>query len=416
MTYRDLLRIPGFRAFFIGQSISLVGDAFYYVVFMFMVGEITGSAAMVGFVGALEMVPFLLLSPYAGIIADRIDRRKILLATALASGTILFVFLGVVLSNQTVPLWTLFATAFLTSVVTTFLGPAKNAAIPSLVPAEGLLAANALNGISANITPVFSHFFTATVLAVLYKLSPQYFFAAVVALNVLSFYWSAYFFLRMPPCVPDRVVESHAMEDLREGIAYLKSRLDLKVLVTAQGLLSLFVSPFFVVYIAVNKAWFDGTPMVLAICEGGFFVGMVVASALVGKANVRRPGLAFVGSTLIVGVTVVFMGYSPVLWQFVVWNFLAGLAVPFAQIPMQTYLQLSVPDGFRGRVNSVLMMVNLGVMPLGMSTAGIMLDAIGIVASFWVMGLGMAVAAAFGWAFAEFRNATIAGTPVQDSE
>lgn len=407
MSYSNLLKIPGFRAFWIGQTISLIGDSFYYLVFMFMVGKLTGSAAMVGFVGALETIPFLVLSPYAGVLADRLDRRKILLATALCSGTVLMLFLVPVLAFDEPPLWTLFVTAFVTSIVTSFFSPAKNAALPSLVPPEQMLSANALNSISSNLTPMFAHVMTATVLGVLFGLSPKYFFASVVLLNALSFFVSAWFFVKMPSSKPERVDEQHPWEDLKEGLRYLRGRLDLSVLVFVQALLSLFMSPFFVVYIATNKAWFGDRPSFLAICEATFFLGMVIGSVVVGKHNVRKAGVSFAISLFFVGITVVLMGYSRDVWLFSGLNFLAGLAVPYAQIPVTTYLQLTVPDAFRGRVNSTLGMVQMGVMPIGLALGGVMIERIGLINAFLLMGGGMGGAALLGLAFKVFREAVI---------
>ncbi|MFZ4507361.1 MAG: MFS transporter [Fimbriimonas sp.] len=407
MRYRDILSIAAFRSFWIGQTISLIGDAFYYVVFMFMVGKLTGSAAMVGFVGAVETIPFLLLSPYAGIIADRIDRRKILLATAIASGGLLTVFAILVLTVQPLPIWTLFVTAGLTSVVTTFLLPAKNAAVPALVPQDKLLTANALNSVSTNLTPVFAHTLTATVLTILYGLSPTIFFASIVGINAVSFFISAAFFFRMPSIIPDRTEMPHAGEDLKQGFLYLRSRGDLKALLWLTGALHLFLSPFFVVYIQTNNTWFTGHPRDLALVEGSFFLAMTLCSLLVGRLHINRPGLSYGFSILVVGATIACMGFSRTVPLYIGWNLLCGFALPFAQIPMQTYLQISVPDGLRGRVNSVLGMVYMGVMPIGLGLGGLMIDHIGLVTSYLVMGGGMASAGLLAFILPEFRRAVI---------
>src|SRR5688500_12870764 len=82
----DILAIKAFRNLWLGQAISQIGDAFYYASFMFMVEHITNSKPMVGYVGAAEALPFLLFGPYAGVVADRIDRRKIMLLSDIISG------------------------------------------------------------------------------------------------------------------------------------------------------------------------------------------------------------------------------------------------------------------------------------------------------------------------------------------
>lgn len=91
----QLLRIPAFRNLWLGQAISQIGDALYYVAFMFMVKKITGQNAMVGYIGAVEVLPYFIFGPFTGVLADRIDRRKILLWSDLLCGILL---LGLALS------------------------------------------------------------------------------------------------------------------------------------------------------------------------------------------------------------------------------------------------------------------------------------------------------------------------------
>src|SRR5207253_876223 len=96
MSFRDVLRIRAFRDLWLGQAISQLGDSIYYVAFMFMAQQVTGKIAMVGYVGAMEMLPYLLIGPYAGVLADRLDRRKIMLLSDLTSATALVSFAIVV--------------------------------------------------------------------------------------------------------------------------------------------------------------------------------------------------------------------------------------------------------------------------------------------------------------------------------
>jgi MFS transporter, DHA3 family, macrolide efflux protein len=160
------------------------------------------------------------------------------------------------------------------------------------------------------------------------------------------------------------------------------------------GLITVFrfmVAPFFVVYVAANKQFFGGRPQPLAWFEFAFFVGMIVASFGVGGMNLRRPGICFSIGLAVVGVSVGLLGVWHIFALYLLWNVLAGLAVPFADIPFMTYMQLSVPDAFRGRVNSVIQMISTGVMPISMGLAGLAVAAWGVDACFLIMGGGMVV-------------------------
>ena len=395
MFYSDVLRIKAFRDLWLGQAISQVGDAFYYVVFMYMVERLTGSIAMVGAVGALETLPFLVFGPYAGILADRMDRRRIMLASDLISGIALILLAAYLLFDSTPPLWMLLATPFVLSSVRVFFMPAKSAAIPAVVPGELLHKANAFSMITQSFVPLIGLSLSASLLGVLFEFFPRWFFFTCVAVNALSFFGSALYVARLPRIDPDRkdIHEVHPWTDFKEGVKFMRGRHDLLVLMALLTVFRFMVAPFFVVYIAANKLWFGGKPQPIAWFEFSFFVGMIIASFWVGSLKLTRPGICFSIGLAVVGVAVAMLGVWPIFWLFLFWNVIAGLAVPFGDIPINTYMQLSVPDAFRGRVNSVLQMISTGVMPISMGLAGIAVKEWGVVACFLIMGGGMMVSA-----------------------
>ena len=93
--------------------------------------------------------------------------------------------------------------------------------------------------------------------------------------------------------------------------------------------------------------------------------------------------------------------------MFVLWNFLAGLFVPYSQLPILNYIQRTTPNEFQGRVNSVLSLAAVGIQPLAIGLGGLALSAIGPVALLLIMGIGMAVAALGGLFSPAFRQAQV---------
>ncbi len=403
------LRIRAFRDLWLGQAISQLGDSLYYVIFMFMVQKVTDSFAMVGYVGALETAPYLLFSPYAGVLADRFDRRRIMLATDLACGAMLALFAVSVWFDPKPHFALIGGVAFALSSVRVFFWPAKNAAIPCLVPAETLMKANALSAMTQNVMYLAGLGFSASVLAALYALSPGGFFVAAFAINAISFLVSAWFVAKLPPIVPEQEAgdSKNPLADVKEGVAYIGRRHELKVLLGLQMLLTLFISPFFPVYVATNEQWFGGKPGTLLWFEFSFFLGYVVGTTIVGRSNLTRPGQGFIWGLAAVGGCVAAMAYSPNFWLFVLWNLVAGVALPFANIPVMTYLQITVPDAYRGRVNSALTMMSVGIQPIGLGLSGQMLQRFGLVTGFLIMGSGMAGAALLGLLDGPFRRLRI---------
>ena len=172
----EILEIRAFRRLWVGQAVSQFGDALYTLLFLFMVDKLTGKAAMVGYVGALEAAPFLLFGPYAGVLADRLDRRRIMLFADLVSALVLAGLCVVLLVYPKPHVGVIFAAAFLLSTVNAFFAPAKSAAIPALVPAERLMEANALSAATQHLMPLLGLGISGVGLGLLYALYPNLFF------------------------------------------------------------------------------------------------------------------------------------------------------------------------------------------------------------------------------------------------
>lgn len=403
-----VLSLSAFRNLWLGQAISQLGDAFYYVAFLFMVKKVTGSDTMVGAVGALETLPFLLFGPYAGVLADRIDRRLIMLVSDAFSGIFLLLFGATVLALGRPLEWMLLVTPFVLSSVRVFFMPAKSAALPALVPSAYLPDANGVSMTTGNFMPMAGLALSAGAMGVLYAQSEPVFYAATIGLNALTFLGSAVFIAKLPKVVPDRtdVHESHVLADLRDGMRYLKGRRDLVVLTALLAVFRLSVAPFFVAFIKVNEQWFGGKPQTLAWMEFSFFLGMVLSSAYSAKFQARYPARAFAVCLGIAGLTVGGMAFGQSsIWWFIGLNVVAGLAIPLGDVPITTYLQRSVPDAFRGRVNSVRDMIATGVMPIGMTIGGKIVGTVGPAAMFLIMGIGMVGSCVGGLLDGSFRNA-----------
>lgn len=403
----EVLRIRAFRDLWLGQAISQLGDALYYIPFMFMAEKVTGSLATVGYVGAAETLPFLLFGPYAGVIADRFDRKRIMLFSDLACTLVIAMFgVYVFFMGGQPSAWSLMAAAFSLSSIRCFFMPAKSAAIPNLVPKDLLIKANSLSMTTFNVMYLGGLAFSAVAMAQLFDFSPRWFFLAVLGLNAVSFLGSAFFILRLPPVIPDRSTAEirHPLADFRSGLGFIKRRRDLLVLIALNMLFRIGVAPFFVVYVAANKQWFDGHPRTLLWFEFAFFVGMIVGSIGIARVKVERPMPFFIWGLGTVGIMCAGMAFAQNFWLFALLNFLCGVPVTFADIPTTTYMQSSVEDAYRGRVNSVREMVLAGVMPLGMVFAGAMVASWGLVATFLVMGSFMAFGCFAGLLDKEFRD------------
>lgn len=410
----SVFKHKGFRDLFLGQAVSQIGDALYYISFIFIVGKISGSDTTVGWMGASEVLPFALLSGYAGVMVDRWDRRLVLLYTDLFCGIALLQLSLYSFLRGSISLPSLFVIAILLACARCLFFPAKNAAIPRLVPPDQVTDAFAVSLGLQNVMMMAGTAISAGVLAALWKADKLVFFHSIVLLNATSFLVSAWFVAKMPKVEPQKEAheEGHtASQQLVSGLNYIWNRKDLVTLMVTTLCFSLAVSPFMVTFNAANNRWFGGTPATLALSEFFFFGGMILGTWGVGKWRQTHPGRAFTCSLAIVGLSVVVMAFGTSFPLFAAANMMCGVAIPFGDVTIRSYLQLSVPDSFRGRVNSIQNSLWTIMMPIGMISAGGSITKFGIQSTFLGMGVLMALTFFVGLLGREFWNAKM---PVGD--
>ncbi|MEU8228223.1 MFS transporter [Actinoplanes sp. NPDC048967] len=201
----SVLRHRRFRWYFAGNSLSNIGTWVQNAAQVVLAYQLTGSTTGVGLVVGAQFVSPLLLGPVAGAVADRFDRRHVLLVTQLGSATVCVVLAGLQSAGQ-LGLATLVTCAFLIGVGYTFTLPAQSAFVPTLVPVEETRAAVTLNGVSSNIGRALAPILGLGVVAVLG-------FGAAFAVNAASFLALAAILLRMRSGRPQFRSRSTALLD-----------------------------------------------------------------------------------------------------------------------------------------------------------------------------------------------------------
>lgn len=404
------LRCEPFRNLWYGQVISQIGDALYILVFLFMARKITGSVEAVSWVGVAESLPFLLLTAHAGALADRFDRRKIMLYSDLLCAGLLLAMALLIQFTVKPPVWSIYACAASVATIRAFFMPARSAAVPSLVPKHRLSDAMSLSLMSYNITQMTGLAVSASLLSALYLISPQYFFELAVLANSISFLCSALYIRKLPSLQPERHDEpKHAWADFVSGMRYIRSHHVLLVVLFMTTFITLSISPFYPVYVETNEKWFGGKPSTFALCELTFFVGMVAGSYFAGKWAPKRMGWNYVGGMAVTGLAVLFMAPQPVFWLYCALNVVCGIAVPFSDMAVNLYLANRVPNAFRGRVNASISGLRSAASPLGILLGGRMLEGWGLTTTYVIMGVGMIAVCGISVSDAKFREAEVTG-------
>lgn len=378
---QSLLRNRRFVRLWVGQAFSFVGDFVSTVALVILVADVSGSASAVGGVLVARLLPTL-ASPFVGVLADRLDRRAVLVASDLVRAALV---LGLVFARD---LAVIYALVFLLGAARTVFNPTVRAAFPGVVGAGDLTRANAL--ISGTFS--FSVMAGPALGGVLVALVGV---EAAFLLDAMTYLVSAAFLSTIPLPAPEREEDDDEgfLSELRAGFGYLvSSRVPLAIvagafLATLTANAAIPAEPFLAreTFGAGNFGY-----GLLASLWGG---GMVLGSALVGAFG-DRTNLIFLYflSIFVTAVAFVGVGLSPTFALALACIALGGTANGVDNVATDTVLQRRVPDAFLGRVFSVRFLTfNAGdavAFPLG----GLLVDATGPRSTYLLAGAATAAA------------------------
>ena len=400
----------GFRDLWIAQAVSLIGDSVYGLIFLFMARKISGDDAVTGLAAMANALPFVLFGPLAGVVADRFDRRKIMLAADIGCGAVMLGFALWAYIQPQIPVPVIVGAGFVLSSITVFFLPARSAAVPTLVPAEELQEASSFMVNTQQFTMMIGVGLAASGLGAIEKVAPTYFFALAAGINGLTFLFSAFFVLRLKPLVPEREdLGAHSygqfLADMKEGLKATSVDPLMRVALPLTAICHLVIAGFMIAYIAANKELFGGNFSTLGGIEFSFMVVMVVFGIIAGKTKLKHPGRIMGLAWLSVGFFCTLMAWAKAYVPFLILNALCGVFIPFSWLGLVVYTQAAFPDATRGRVNSLWGLVQQGVQPLGVVIAGPFIARFGLGPAFLAMGIVISAACLVALAVRPFRNA-----------
>jgi MFS family permease len=379
-TNDSLLRNVRFLRLWIGQGASFVGDAVSMVALVVLVVEITGSASAVGGALVARLLPTI-ASPLAGVLADRVDRRVVLVASDLARAVLV---LGLVFARD---LATIYVLVFLMGLARAFFNPTVRAAFPSVVGGGNLTRANALISgtfsVSETVGPALGGLLVATVGL-----------DAAFILDAVTYLISAVLLSLTPLARPQRKDGNAGFgEDLKAGFAYLAgARVPLAIVIGA-FLTVLTINITIPAEVFLAKETFEAGNAGYGLLVGLYGGGMILGSALIATFGDRIRLLPFYFfGILISALALVGAGLSPAFIFALGALVVAGAANGIDNVTTDTILQKRVPDAFLGRVFSVRFLGFSAGEVLAYPLGGAIVDASG--ARFTYLLAGAATAAA----------------------
>lgn len=341
----QVLKQRDFGLFWLSLLFSAVGTQISTVAIAWQVYEITNSPFQLGLTGLFRALPVMILSLPGGVLADRMDRRKLLIITQ-SLAALLSLALGLLSSAGQIRVWHIYTVTFLSGAVGIFDAPARTAMIPALVSAEQLASAYALNITWRQIATLGGPFIGGLVISAL-GISPAYYIDAVSFLAVIV----CLAFMRRQ-VMPTREKKESPLESVRAGFNFIREN---SVIL---GLMSMDTCvQFFGAYRSMMPAFARdvlGTgPAGLGALLGVPALGALAGSGIVLAAgNPRRKGQLIIGVTLLYTIGLICFALSRSLTLSLLIVFCLGLVDAIGETLRDTLVQLTTPDQMRGRVKS----------------------------------------------------------------
>ncbi|WP_016934764.1 MFS transporter [Rhodococcus sp. R1101] len=356
------LRGPNFRLYIGGQAISLVGTWMQTVAQSWLVLQLTGSATAIGIVLALQTVPMLLLGPYGGVVADRSDKRRLMIGLQTLMG-VQALILGLLVVTDTIALWHVYVLAVALGLNQCFENPARQSFMLELVGPEDLRNAVSLQSVLASCSRMIGPAVAGLIIAagglgVCFLLNAASFVAVVTSLLRLDVSR-----LQRSPAA------ARAKGQLREGFAYVRSTSDLAVPLLMMALVGCLAFEFQVVLPVLADHTFDAGAGAYGFLTAAMGAGSVVGGLVVatwGRTGTRP----LVVTSLAFGIALAVAAAAPNLTTLIVVMVIVGaLSVTFTSTTNSS-LQLAAAPTMRGRVMALWSVAFLGSTAIGGPIAG----------------------------------------------
>ncbi len=380
------LENPSFARYFWATTAFFFAMNMQIMLRSWLVWELTDDALALGLVNAAFAIPTLLFSPLGGVVADRFDRRTVIVVSqvfqlALTVVTMALVVTGVVL------FWHLLVISAITAAAGSFNMPARQAIVPELVGKDGLMNAIALNSGAMNVARIAAPALAGVLVA------PIGIGGGFVV--TLVFYGLAVaLFATLPRGARGGERRTASMAgDVVEGLRYVRAEPAMMILLlvgTVPMLLAMPQQILLPAFAGVFNTGAAGVGVMQAAAGVGGLAGAIIAANL---GRPRRPAMMMTVSMLVFAAFVVLFAVSPHLWPALLALALGDVAAMLAMTVNNTVVQQLVPDNMRGRVTS-LMMMSFGLTPLAVLPASAAARAIGVQATVAWGGLLLAVFAA----------------------
>ncbi|MFH0827451.1 MAG: MFS transporter [Candidatus Omnitrophota bacterium] len=394
------LKVRNFRIYWLGMFVSLIGTWIQVVAQSWLVFELTHSAFLLGVVGFLSAIPVFLLSLFGGVLADRMNKRNILLATQ--SAFMLLAFLLAVLTHmRLITPAQIMVIAVLNGVVMAFDAPSRQAVVIELVGKQNLFNAVALSSAAFNSSRIIGPVLAALLIAWIGMSGCFY----INGISFLAFIF-ALFLIQLKSNGKVNGKNNKAWQDLREGLSLLKNNRLILLLLAMVSIVSLFgISYVILMPLFANDVLKVGMRGMGFLMSGSGIGALIGALSLARMGDFQQKGRYLILCCILFSVSLVLFSLSKIFLLSMAALVAVGWSSVSAVALINTLLQTNVPDMVRGRVMSLFMLTFAGMMPFGNLIAGSLAHGLGVSMAVMISGIICIILfAAISLAYPDIKN------------
>ena len=388
------LQVPNYRRYFAGQAVSISGNWMQIVAEMWLIVQLTGSGAAVGITAGLQFLPMLLLGAWGGVLADRLDKRRLLTITQTLMAVPALALWGLTAGGQ-IEAWMVFALVFVRGSVLAIDNPARQAFVSEIVGPDRVVNAVALNSVIVHASRIAGPAAAGALIALLGV-------AACFAVNAATFVVMIVALRLMDPRLLQRAERvKRARGQLRAGLAYVLRTPELRVPLAMMVLVGTVSFNFQVLLPLLASDTWHGSAGTYATLTAVMGAGSVLGALAAGARGRVTPRL-LVGSAALFGVAELLAAAAPTLTlQALALVPLGAASVTFAA-GVNSSLQLASDPTLRGRVMALYAIVFLGSTAIGAPLVGWLAEIAGPRSGLLAGAVAALIAAA--WARAEYAG------------
>jgi MFS transporter, DHA3 family, macrolide efflux protein len=406
----DLLRCRNYTIMLIGNLISRFGDSLDGIAYGWMVYMLTGSKLLLGTLFAVNAIPNIIFGPFAGVLADRLNKKRLIIFSYVGRGVIVSITAMMYMMGVLKP-WHLFLFTACNSTLETLMSPALISLLPLIMKKEMFLSANSFSSSMSKIAELIGTASAGVVIALIG-------ISGAIYIDGATFFIAALFISLIQISTPKeegkKLTFKAYISDLKEGANFIKGSKLIRISISLFALMNFCLAPINVLMPVFTKDILKGGPEVLSAMGVAFAIGSILGGLVISQIGYRyKISSLIIGSTLLFGITYALMVLPGNVIKSEIYSksiavlcfFFIGILMTSIISPISTYLMSNTDRSILGRVSSIMNMISCSATPLGSAVTGVITEYISVSAIFLCMGGLISIAAVYLGFNKEFRSA-----------